>query len=104
MAVQPTHPDWGALLKGEAFEGLNTGVWDVGISDRLLVCLVAQVLNLLNKQVVVVSTVTAALPPPALVALPCFRLERSCVFLYFLSLQINLYHLVSLLSFLLHSF
>lgn len=80
MAVQPTHPDWGALLKGEAFEGLKMGVWDVGVSDRLPVCLVAQVLNLLNKQVVVVSTVTAALPPPALVALPCFRLKGACVF------------------------
>lgn len=83
MAVQPTHPDWGALLKGEAFEGLKTGIWDVGISDRLLVCLVAQVLNLLNKQAVVVSTVVAALPPPALVALPCFRLKSRRVFLIF---------------------
>lgn len=50
-------------------------IWDVRVSDRVLVrILTSQVLKLLNKQVVVASAVMAALLPPALEALPCFCL------------------------------
>lgn len=74
MAMQPAHPDWGTLLTAEALKCLEKErVWDVRIADRMLVrILPSQVLNLLNKQVVVVSAVMAALLPPALVALPYF--------------------------------
>lgn len=76
MAMQPTHPDWGPFLTAEAMECLEKErVWGVSVSDRLLLpILAAQVLNRLNKQVVVVSAVMAARLPPALVALPCFYL------------------------------
>lgn len=106
MAMQPTRPDWGSLLKAEAFEcSRKGGLGCEGFRQTAGLCLVAQVLNLLNKQVVVVSTVAAALPPPALVALPSPRLKRRRGFLRFLITylaQINLYHLVSLLSLLLY--
>lgn len=58
---------------------VDTGMFGVCFGWRL-VCLLAQVLHLQNKQVIVVSTTVVSLPPSALSALrslPCLRLYSS---------------------------